>query len=211
MGDAAFLVIEGLDGAGTTTQVRLLADALRAAGRSVAETREPSDGPIGVQIRQALRRRLTRSDGERLAPETIALLFAADRIDHLVDEVEPALERGRVVVSDRYVHSSIAYQGAENDVDWVVSINARARVADLVIHLDTPVEECLVRIRSRGGEAELFEHRSFLEAVAQGYEAAYRSRPDPVVRVHGTGSIAAVHAAVVAAVEAHGFGPVRAS
>ena len=194
-----FIVLEGLDGAGTTTQSRLLAEALRADGHAVHETREPSDGPVGVQIRQALRSRVVRRGGDRLTPETIALLFAADRVDHVADEVRPALDAGRIVVSDRYVHSSIAYQGSELPVDWVVSIDARAPAADLVVFVDVPVETCLARIDGRG-ERELFERREFLEAVVARYEEAFTLRPDPVVRVDGSRSIDAVHEAIVAAV-----------
>lgn len=194
-----FIVLEGLDGAGTTTQSRLLADALRARGRRVHETREPSDGPVGVQIRQALTRRLVGRGGGRLSPETIALLFAADRVDHVVDEVQPALDAGKVVVSDRYVHSSIAYQGAELPLDWVVGINARARLADLVVYVEVPTDVCLERIDARG-ERELFEKAEFLEQVAARYEDAFEARQDPMVRVDGTGSIDEVHSAIVAEV-----------
>jgi dTMP kinase len=202
-----FIVLEGLDGAGTTTQVERLARALRHDSFDVQTTREPSDGVVGVIIRQALRRRLVHRDGGRLAPETLALMFAADRVDHLRDEVEPALEAGRVVITDRYVHSSIAYQGAELPIDWVVAINARARAADLVVHLDVPVETCLARIDTRGGR-ELFEEEAMLRRVAEGYEAAYRARPDHVVRVDGTGSIDAVSSRVLGVVRAalHGSG-----
>lgn len=194
-----FIVLEGLDGAGTTTQSRLLSDLLRARGKTVHETREPSDGPIGVQIRQALTRRLVGRSGDRLAPETIALLFAADRIDHVREEVAPALDAGKIVVSDRYVHSSIAYQGSELPVEWVVEINQRARPADLVVYVEVPTEVCLQRIDARG-ERELFEKAEFLAAVAERYEDAFRLRADPVVRVDGTRTIEEVHGAISEAV-----------
>src|SRR5690554_6701257 len=103
-----FIVLEGLDGAGTTTQVERLARSLSGEGHRVHTTREPSDGFVGVLIRQALRRRIVERTGRQLSPETLALLFATDRVDHLRDEVEPALSAGGVVISDRYVHSSIA-------------------------------------------------------------------------------------------------------
>ena len=195
-----FVVIEGLDGAGTTTQTALLADALRNSGYTVHETREPSDGPIGVLIRQALTQRTVTRDGNRLDPAAIALLFAADRVDHLRDEVEPALRDGAVVLTDRYVHSSVAYQGSECDVDWVLEINARATTADLVVFVDVPVDECLRRIDARG-ERELFEKRSFLEQVAARYETAFTRRDAPIVRVDGTRAIQDVHAEVLEAVE----------
>lgn len=196
-----FIAIEGLDGAGTTTQAALLADALRRRKHSVHETREPSDGPIGVSIRQALKRRLVTRAGERLDPAAIALLFAADRIDHLHDEVGPALDAGKIVITDRYVHSSVAYQGSECDVEWVLEINSRARTADLVVFIDAPVDECLRRIDARG-ERDLFERKSFLDEVAARYEIAFERRPAPVVRVDGTQTVADVHRAVLEAVSA---------
>ena len=194
-----FVVIEGLDGAGTTTQTALLADALRRKGHAVHETREPSDGPIGVLIRQALKQRVVTRAGTRLDPAAIALLFAADRVDHLRDEVDPALESGSIVLTDRYVHSSVAYQGSECDVDWVLSINSRAAAADLVVFVDVPVDECLRRIDARG-ERDLFEKRGFLEQVAARYETAFERRAAPLARVDGTQSIESVHAAVLQSV-----------
>src|SRR4051794_39709628 len=108
-----FIVIEGLDGAGTTTQTERLATRLREEGHRVLTTREPSDGPVGMLLRQALTGRLTLPGAHApLADETLALLFAADRTDHLASRVEPALGRGEVVLCDRYVLSSLAYQGA---------------------------------------------------------------------------------------------------
>ncbi len=196
---AMFIVLEGLDGAGTTTQLGLLAESLTAAGHRVTTTREPSDGPIGVRIREALRGELTRAGGERLEPESMALLFAADRINHLSDVVTPALERGEWVLSDRYVHSSIAYQGAENDLDWVVAINSRARAADLVIFVEVPVDVCLTRIDGRG-KREMYEQRAILEQVAAGYAQAFAMRADPWVRVDGTGTIEETRALIWACV-----------
>src|SRR4051794_7439187 len=100
---APFIVFEGLDGAGTTTQAQRLVEALRAAGLPAHFTREPSDGPIGTLLRQALTRRLTLPEGRRLTPETLALLFAADRMDHLAAEIEAQQARGTWIVCDRYV------------------------------------------------------------------------------------------------------------
>src|SRR5579864_7294663 len=107
-----FIVLEGLDGAGTTTQLVRLAERLRRAGERVVATAEPTDGPIGALIRQALRRRLVHRDGRALTDESLALLFAADRVDHVAGEIEPALARGQHVLCDRYVLSSLAYQGS---------------------------------------------------------------------------------------------------
>lgn len=201
-GAAMFIVLEGLDGAGTTTQTARLADWFRARGDEVVVTREPSDGPVGTLIRHMLRRRVVLPGGERAAPETIAALFAGDRIDHLRATVEPALARGAVVISDRYVHSSLAYQGEECDRDWVLEANRNARDADLTLFVDLPVETCLERIGSRNAARDIYEHAAFLERVRVGYEAAMRLRPSGVVRIDGSGSIDQVHQAITRAVEA---------
>lgn len=195
-----FLTLEGLDGAGTTSQATRLARRLEAAGHGVVATAEPSTGPLGTLIRQALRGRLVQRSGERVLPDALALLFASDRVDHVGDVVVPALERGNVVISDRYVHSSLAYQGAECDMEWVAQINAKARVADLTVFLSVPVEECLRRIGVRGEDAELFERLDVLEAVAARYEQAFSLRDERVVRIDGTQSMDAVEAAIWAVV-----------
>jgi dTMP kinase len=118
------VVLEGLDGAGTTTQGRLLADALRADGRTVHLTAEPSGGPIGVLVRQVLKRRIVGRDGAPFDPAALALLFAADRLDHAAVEIAPKLAAGVDVVSDRFTLSSLAYQGLDlGDMDWVEAVN----------------------------------------------------------------------------------------
>src|SRR5262249_48635759 len=110
-GGAMLVVLEGLDGAGTTTQARRLGAALEAAGPPAGLTREPSDGPVGRLLREMLTGGHALPGGAAISQATFSLLFAADRLDHLQREVEPALARGAVVVSDRWYHSSLAYQG----------------------------------------------------------------------------------------------------
>lgn len=193
-----FIVIEGLDGSGTTTQVDRLQQ--RLAPRPCVTTFEPSSGPIGTMIRQALRRRLTLPGGEALDHRSLALLFAADRVDHLRAVVEPALAQEKIVISDRYVHSSLAYQGATLDPRWIDAINAQARIADLVIWLEVPVEVCAARIKTRGDAPELFETESILRQVDARYRDAMRLRPERVVRVDGTGTPEEVSARIWARV-----------
>ena len=192
-----FIIFEGLDGSGTTTQVQRIAERLRQQSVQCVTTFEPSEGPVGVMIRQALRRRLTLPNGEPLDHRSLALLFAADRIDHLRAIVEPALEQNKVVISDRYVHSSLAYQGATLDPRWVDAINAQARTADLVIWLDVPVEECVRRMNKRGDAQELFEAAETLAQVQQRYVHAMTLRPETIVRVDGTGTPSDVEQRVV--------------
>jgi dTMP kinase len=196
-------VLEGLDGAGTTTQTERLAAALRAEGHAVLTTREPSDGPVGTLIRQALTGRLVLPGGAGpLAPETLALLFAADRTDHLRAKVLPALEAGKVVLSDRYVLSSLAYQGASLPMAWVDAINAHAIPADLTLFVGVAPEVAARRRAVRGEAAELFEADEAQRRIARQYLAAIRRRGERerVVRIDGSQSVEAVTAAALAEV-----------
>src|SRR5580658_10203857 len=144
MGDVRgrFVVLEGIDGAGTTTQVARMADRLRALRVPVRATREPSDGPVGTMIRHILTGRLVIPGGRAPGWETMALLFAADRMDHVESDIEPFMADGGVVISDRYVASSLAYQSissgadAESAMPWIRAINRYARRPDLTIVLD---------------------------------------------------------------------------
>jgi dTMP kinase len=177
-----FIVLEGIDGSGTTTQAARLAASLRAAGHGVVSTREPSDGPLGVVLRQALTRRLVG-----LSDRALALLFAADRLDHLASVVEPALAEGKVVVSDRYVLSSLAYQGMRLPLGWVETLNAAARPADLTLYLEVDPRTAARRREGRGGAAELFDADEVQRAVARAYGRVVRrhARAQHVMRVDG--------------------------
>jgi dTMP kinase len=166
-----FLVIEGLDGAGTTTQARLLGERLRAEGRRVHVTAEPSGGPIGALVRQVLTRRLVGRDGGELDPKAVALLFAADRLDHVALEVAPRLAEGIDVVSDRYALSSLAYQGlTTGDPGWVEAVNAAAVAPDLVVFLRARARVALGRRRAASLHPELYEVQAFQRRVARSYD-----------------------------------------
>lgn len=197
-----FIVFEGLDGAGTTTQCERLAETLRARGRRVLVTREPSEGPLGTLLRQMLRGRLVLPGGEKMTADTVALWFAADRLDHLAATVNPAIAAGTIVISDRYVHSSLAYQGIDVDPEWVAHINERARQPDLTLFFDVPIDVCRERMVARGAAVERFEEPGVLERVALAWEDALARRPEGVVRIPGAGTRDEVSAAVLAAVDA---------
>ena len=177
-GDIAkgFVVIEGLDGAGTTTQAALLGKRLEAAGIPHITTKEPTDGPIGRLIRQALRKEIS------LPSEALAMLYAADRADHLYGEdgVMGHLDNGELVVSDRYFYSSIAYQGLTLPADDIRALNDGFPHPELLVFVDTPVEECMRRIASRGEAAELFEKEDVLRRTRDGYMAEIRRLPEGV-------------------------------
>jgi dTMP kinase len=166
-------VLEGLDGAGTTTQARLLADALRAEGRTVHLTAEPSGGPVGALVRQVLNRRIAGKDGAPFDPAALALLFAADRLDHAAVEIAPKLAAGIDVVSDRYTLSSLAYQGlATGDLPWVEAVNGRAPAPDLTMFLRVRPEVGLRRRHAASLDREIFEVAAFQRRVAASYETA---------------------------------------
>ncbi len=155
---APFIVIEGIDGSGKGTQAELLRKRLEEAGVDVMLTFEPTRGPIGNIIRDHMR-------DPFLDDRSLALLFAADRIEHIRNEVSPALLEGRTVISDRYAYSSIAYQGQTVDPDWVGMINSDALGPDLVLVLDMGSSEVRKRIEGRGTVDCFEEDLSFLEDV----------------------------------------------
>jgi pantoate--beta-alanine ligase/dTMP kinase len=203
-----FVVLEGIDGSGTTTQVGKLGDRLRAAKVPVRTTREPSDGPIGTLVRQVLTGRIVVPGGR--APEwtTMALLFAADRMDHVESEIEPFVASGGVVLSDRYDASSLAYQsvssgkGGEGAVEWIRSLNRWAKRPDLTIVLDLNPDVAAERRESRGDAAQLYEQNEVQRALAAFYRDLARHMPgERVVVIDGMGTPQEVHERVFKAYE----------
>ena len=143
--------IEGIDGCGKTTHVRLLAEWLRSRGHRVVITDEPTDGVIGRIIKRALRGELKLS----IAAE--ALLFAADRVQHITEVIRPALKAGKIVITERYFYSSLAYQSARGlSMTWLEGINRAALKPNLSILIDLPAEVALQRIR-RSRRLDKFE------------------------------------------------------
>ncbi len=163
-----FIVLEGIDGAGTTTQAKLLYESLKEKNIPVELTAEPSSGAIGSLIRQYLRGELKFQD-RHLGAHSLALLFASDRIDHLIREIYPCLEQGKLVISDRYLLSSLAYQSLECDLEWVMTINREAPPPDLTVLLDCPAEIALKRVEQRYLWPELFENLEVQKKVREKY------------------------------------------
>src|SRR5260221_6737154 len=128
---AIFIALEGIDGSGTTTQSGHLVAHLASRGRRAHATREPSAGPIGRLLREILLGQHGLPGGAPADGQAMALLFAADRRDHLRREIEPALAAGTDVVSDRYLMSSLAYQAEEAERSWVASLARVVRAPDI--------------------------------------------------------------------------------
>jgi dTMP kinase len=201
-----FVVLEGIDGSGTTTHVARLADRLRASGVTLRTTREPSDGPIGTLVRQVLTGRVIVPGGRAPNWATMALLFAADRMDHMEAEIEPWVAGGGIMISDRYDASSLAYQsvssgsGGSDAVEWIRALNRFCGRPDLTIVLDVAADEAARRREHRGEAAQLYEQSEVQRALAVFYRDLSKHLPkDRIALVDAGGSIDDVHHRVYAA------------
>ncbi len=158
-----FIVLDGPDGAGTTTHSTLLADLLKKQGHDVLHTAEPSDGPIGQWIRKQL------VASAPLTPTALQLLFCADRAWHLEAVIEPALRQGRVVICDRYAASTIVYAQAQGvPADMLKALNENFTKPDCVIFTLPPIEVSVGRVEARG-EKDVFQGRELQKNIHDGY------------------------------------------
>lgn len=204
-GAGLFVAFEGGDGAGKSTQVALLADELRAAGRTVVVTRQPGGTPLGAAIRDLV------LHGDHVSPRAEALLFAADKASHVDEVVRPAIERGQAVLTDRYTDSSIAYQGAGRDLgpdevsrllEWAVG----GLYPDLTVVLDVPVGEGR---RRRGAVHDRVECEpdAFHERVRRLFLDRAEADPGHYVVLDATLAPGVVHGLVVEALRIRGLLP----
>jgi len=189
-----FITFEGVDGCGKTTQRELTAAWLRAQGTEVVETFEPGASALGAEIRRLL------LDGEHIpVPEAELMLFLADRAQHVREVIGPALERGAIVLCDRYTDSTRAYQLAGRQLNADV-LNTMLEVAELglqpelTLWFDLPVSEALNRMRGRAATGEVStrmdeERRSFHEVVRNGFSTIFEDEPKRVHRVDASGSV----------------------
>ncbi|MEM7135585.1 MAG: dTMP kinase [Myxococcota bacterium] len=188
--EGLFIVLDGIDGSGTTTHCALLSDRLAAKGLPVHITREPSDGPVGVLIRQILTGRVVVPGRHGPRPPgwaMMATLFAADRLDHLEAEIVPNLTDGVTIISDRYDYSSVAYQtvssgGGPDAARWVRELNRKARRPDLTLILDVSPEVAAQRRGSRSGSPELYETDAMQVELAAFYSTIEELFPDDRIR-----------------------------
>jgi dTMP kinase len=168
MGRGVLIALEGVDGAGKTTQALSLAATLARFGRRVLFTREPTAGPAGSRLRDYL-----AGKERHLSPVEELALFQADRRDHVENTIRPALARGWLVITDRYYYSSAAYQGALGlDPEAILSASeAFAPRPDLVVIFTLPLPLALARrLAARGGESQVSEAPAYLEQVAALYD-----------------------------------------
>ncbi|MBN2694375.1 dTMP kinase [bacterium] len=169
-----FIVFEGIDGSGTTTQIQLIEKLLKDRGVKVHRTAEPTGGVLGSLIRQILNRRLVTLDGASIDPKVTALLFAADRVDHIQNEITPYIEKGITVLSDRYDLSSFVYQGLfTGDVNWVKEINRYAIEPDLLIYLDIDGDSAFERISNNRVFLDAYEKKELLNSYSKLYKKEF--------------------------------------
>lgn len=207
MADGFFITFEGIEGCGKTTQLRLLKERLEAAGARVTATREPGGCPIADQMRAIL----LDANNSAITPLAELLLYAAARAQHVQEVIVPALERGFVVLCDRFTDATLAYQGHGRGLDLAVigQLNGLATGAlqpALTVLIDCPVEVGLSRALARieatsGAREERFELESvrFHERVREGYLALAAAFPERFVVVDGSGDLPRTEKLVVEA------------
>ena len=201
--DPKFIVFEGIDGAGKTTQINLLREALEKRGYSCAVTAEPTDLPSGKAIRRALAKEVDST------PLQMAEMFAHDRELHNTDAqvgIEKLLKDGTTVICDRYYYSSLAYQGTVLGYDTVAALNLdnpNIRTPDICIFLDLTPEKSLQRIGARGEAVEMYENLDYLTRTRTTFFEIFdklRQRDEKIAIIDADGSVEQVSARIFAAV-----------
>ncbi|MEK7723539.1 MAG: dTMP kinase [Acidobacteriota bacterium] len=194
-----FITFEGIDGSGKSTQLRLLADDLRFRGFNVLTTQQPGGTPLGRRLREAF-----LDTEENIAPMAELLLFAADRSQHVEFLIKPALDEGKIVISDRYADATTAYQGAGRGFDaktikQVIQLATSGLKPDLTLFFDMPVELGLQRTQKRDQMGELKnrldkENSEFYQRVRDAYHEIIAKEPKRFRVIDATKSVEEVHA-----------------
>lgn len=182
-----FIAFEGIDGSGKSSQIKLLGSNLQNLGEDVYLTAEPTNGPIGKMIRDIFSNKIPADQ------HTIAALFVADRIEHIVgmpDGMKSQLEMGKTVLTDRYYLSSYAYHGTHIDMDWVIECNRKAvdfLKPDIHLFIDVDPEESMLRIRQSRNNIEMYETLENLKKVRNKYFEAFDkcSKTENIVIING--------------------------
>lgn len=202
-GKGRFIVFEGIDGSGKSTQIKKIAQHLKKTGIDVYSTFEPTDGPIGSLIRQMLSGKVATDQ------RTIASLFAADRTDHLVNKekgLRHKIDQGATVLCDRYYFSSYAYHAQYIDMEWVIhlnSLNAEILRPDVTIFIDVDPKICLERIQSSRNEFEMYEKIDIMKKVRENYFKSFeRLNPfEKIVIINGNNTMENVENQILQAVK----------
>ncbi|HEY1720956.1 MAG TPA: dTMP kinase [Magnetospirillaceae bacterium] len=204
MAQGRFITFEGGEGAGKTTQIKLLAETLRGRSLSIVTTREPGGAPGAEEIR----RLLVEGDAGRWDAVTEALLHTAARREHIQRTVKPALAQGSWVLSDRFADSTVAYQGYGQhvplaDLFKLYEVAVGDFEPDLTLILDMPVEEGLRRAAKRGGKEDRYERmgHDFHERMRRGFLEIAEANPQRCLIIPAEGSIGSVQRAILAAVD----------
>ena len=191
-----FIVFEGIDGSGTSTQSEMLKDFLLSKGISAVTTSEPSSGPIGNLIREGFKKRVTFVDNPILFDEQMAYLFAADRHDHLYNTVDGVFTLNKkkiTTISTRYFFSSLAYHvNNDDEYNFVKKLNEKFPLPDLTIYIDTPIEISLERISLRA-HRDAYENKEKLEKVSVNYKKVFAEYNENLLVVDGSLSIDEIH------------------
>ena len=191
-----FIVFEGIDGSGTTTQTELLNSFLLDNNISSVTTCEPSSGPVGNMIREGFKKRVSFVQDDKLFDEQMAYLFAADRHDHLYNEVDGIYKlnkKGITTISSRYFFSSLVYHVSNDDeYNFVKKLNEKFPLPDLTIYIDNPVEVSLKRISLRA-HRDTYENKEKLEKVKLNYKKVFEEYTENLLIVDGSKSIKEIH------------------
>lgn len=191
-----FIVFEGIDGSGTSTQSELLKDFLLDNNISAVTTCEPSSGPIGNMIREGFKKRLSFVSDEKLFDEQMAYLFAADRHDHIYNEIDGIYalnNRGITTISTRYFFSSLVYHvSCDEEYNFVKKLNEKFPLPNLTIYIDNPVEVSLQRISLRA-HRDAYENKEKLDKVKLNYKKVFEEYSENLLVIDGSKSINEIH------------------
>lgn len=203
-----FIVIEGIDGSGKTTQAQQVVESLTRLGKKVVYTKEPTDGPIGLFIREVLAGKVN------IPSVSFQYLFAADRAAHQ-DEIETLLKEGNIVIADRYFWSAIAYGMADREhVDYgnpgklllvgqsILSMYNQFVIPDTTIYLRLSAENAMQRLSSMDKEKEIYEKKEKLEKIEKGYEWLLQEFPKEFTVIDGQKSVEDVTSEIVSTITA---------